>query len=1145
MKPTKHQQLAIDLEGNSLLVSAAAGSGKTSVLTQRVIKKLTDSKNPVSADSLMILTFTEAAAAEMRSRIMKGIRKLVKEQPDNSFLRRQLMLLPSARISTIHSACLNIVRTNFQLLDIDPQFTIGDENKLELMKITELDDYLEEVYANALTDSKVADVIEYFAKGKTDTSLSGAVYSTSKALSKQPYEKEFIDYVCNITAEQSMDSVIDHLILQTEDIISRYEKLIEDAAEFEKAVNVYSDERDFVCLVKKYLKEKNIDKVYELLDGYKFVSHPKRKGDVPTKIWNLYKDTRNEQKERVISIKDDYIYAEPCTLLNDRKAELEVIKTFLDICNTFNERLADKRKKQRMLSFDDIEKYALELLIAGFENGKPVKTALAKELSENIDEIIVDEYQDCNRIQNLIFSALSKDDTNIFMVGDIKQSIYRFRGAQPQVFLEKQLMSVPVNEYAPLTVPSRVDLSRNFRSNERILGFVNSVFKPIMTGECGGIDYSDGHSLYPNPDAPKSKSDVEVHILVSANGRATNKASKMEAEAKYVADKISKLLESGKVFDGENKTYRPVAPSDIAVLMRAPKRDGAIFEEAFINAKIPFVNNNPSENYLETAEVRSVLAYLQVINNPYEDIPLVTLMYSDFFSFAPQELAQIRANSKNALFYDAVKAYAEKDAKTASFVKTLDYLRTLSLTTDVYGLISAVYESSGILLKLSEKEKGDEMKANLMHLLDYAEGFERDRYRGLYAFINYILKLTENADSIPAARLKKTGGSVNIMSIHGSKGLEFPIVFFVCAGNDIQSKGVPDIMLDDELGVGGYIRDNQKHRNFSSFTRNLILSKDREQNQNEAMRLMYVAMTRPINSLYITGVMSENSLERAVNSVYMCSAKPKKYDVSSSPSYIKWMLYSLMKTKQAENLCTFCGVPCDLCTSDGFADVFVENVTDIETWQQPLPEKTVKSTLTADKVKEFVSREYKYACDTLLPSKLSVSEIKGMRRAEEDVEQSFKKRSFFKKPSFLNRVSGTDRGNATHRFLQFCDFEKITDMNSLLAEKQRLVDFEFITEKEAEFVDCEKILRFLLSDTMKELGQFGKCFKEQRFLFTLPAKEITDTDSESEIIVQEYLTAFISKMAKRLYLIIKQTWLTICKPLQTDTRHSLKCTKKQ
>ena len=1127
MKLTDSQYLASVLEGDSLLVSAAAGSGKTAVLSERVVRKLADEKSGSDADKLIILTYTIAAAGEMRSRITKKLREKIAEDPQNEHLRRQLRLLPAAKICTIHSACLDIIRTNFQLCNLDPQFTVAEENKLALMKSDELEDFVEYLFDIADENEDAKTVIDYFTKGRDDKALSNAIDKTSDFLLTQPYEQQYIDYVCDMPFLTHIENIFTFLEKETEDIAKCYDALCKSADDFPKALDLYMNERDFACMLDKYIRLSNYPKVYECLQSFVFKRHPSKPKDADEHEWELLKSMRSTAKDRIVSIKNNYFYADFDTAKADRKKELAVLKCFLNICKQFNDRLFEKRRRQRLLSFNDIEKYALELLIEGFEDGKPVKTALAKELSENIDEIIVDEFQDCNKTQDLIFSALSKDNKNIFMVGDVKQSIYRFRLADPSIFLQKQKESVTVKEQKQLTSPSRVDLSCNFRSDAKILDFVNTVFEPLMTKDCGGIDYSDGHKLMPKPadeDDPvipaDAESNVELHLLYANEheDEQVDKLSKTEAEALYVAKKIKSLIEKGKVYNPKTQKTSKVRPSDIAILMRAPRSDGQIFEKALIQEGIPYINNNPAENYLESQEVTSVLAFLQAIDNPYNDIALVTLMYSDFFSFSADELANIRSKNKRTLFYDAVKNYAKTDSKTADFIKKLEYLRSLSLTTDVYGIISAVYETSGILLRISTKKDADSKKANLMLLLDYAANFESVRYRGLFAFISYITKLAEKKDAIASAKLKKSGDCVSIMSIHASKGLEYPIVFLTCCANKFRNSDTSEVMTDSVYGAGLNIRDDKRHIDFYSPAKNFLRAMNHEQDINEYMRYLYVALTRPVRDLYVTGIMSVAEMERMMGSVYYADAKPEKYDVIKNPSFMKWMLFSLINSKECEKLCAFTGVPADKCTKSSDFKIFLESGVAFEQKDEEQTETFCAQQIDKDLAKSLITRKYAFEDDINIPSKLSVSEIKSLHLAKEETAAPVEKRVSFKKPEFLSELSGIEKGNATHSFMQFADFKNITDADSFEKEKIRLVTDEFITVKEAELVEGEKILRFLSSDIIKDLSVNGKLYKEQRFLFTVPANELISTSSSEPVIVQGILDLLYEKDGKAVII---------------------------
>ena len=1100
MNLTQSQSLARDLEGNSLLVSAAAGSGKTSVLTERVIRKLTDKNSGCDADRLVILTYTNAAAAEMRSRISARLRTIVSENPQDEFVRRQLMLLPAAKICTIHSACLDIIRSNFQLCDIDPTFSIAEETKLALMRSQMLEDFTEQLYERAQSAADILHVIEYFTKGKNDNLLMKSIDSSAEFLEKQPYAKQYIEDAFSVSEISKIDMLKKVVADELCDIIAKYENLIQCCISIPRLVDFYGVECDFVKLLQKYMSEGKFDTFYETIKDYKFKNHPSKKDEDPD-MWEMCSESRKSLKKSVEFIKNELVYQRESEAIKDLKAQTRVLKTFMELCNEFNESLFMLRKKQRLISFDEVEKYALSLLIEDIKDGEITKTELAKELSENIDEIIVDEFQDCNKTQDLIFKALSKDGKNIFMVGDVKQSIYRFRNARPDIFLEKQKNSEIITENCTLTKPSRIDLSTNFRSHKNIIDFVNAVFDPLMTKQSGGIDYTDGHRLEVNTEAAEHNLS-EAHIYFLASGVDDNSPvdslSKTQAEAEFVASKIKDLIQNKTIFDTKTRKERKVKPSDIAILMRAPKTIGKPFEDALLNADIPYINNNPQGSYLESREIQAVLSFLQAIDNPYDDVPLVSLMYSDFYGFTPDMLGAIRGANKKVLFYDAVKEYAKTDSKTADFVKTLEHMRALCQTTDVYGIISAIYEKTGILLRLSLKSGSQEARANLNLLLEYAADFESTRYRGLFAFISYIVKLIEKKEknSVPAARLKKSGECVSILSIHRSKGLEYPIVFFVGTASNFKPSDSFEIMANEKYRVGGYVRDFENHRDFSSFTRNLIKKAERSEEINEYIRLLYVALTRPVSSVYITASMSVSNIEDAARCAFMAKGYPDKSDLMQKPTFIKWMLLSLINSKQAAKICAFAGVPTDLCIKETNFEIFLQNVTEQKAVK--VEKQTESACLGIDKqtVKKLITRKYLYEQDTLLPAKLSVSEIKKIN------QDSLSMKTSFKSPDFANLKSGIEKGNATHTFLQFCDFNKITDDESFEKEKERLQLSEFISKSDAELVSKQKVLSFIGSDIMQKLLKENECFKEERFLFTMKASELLDTDSDEQIIVQ-------------------------------------------
>ncbi len=1091
MRFTDDQQKAIDLSGNSLLVSAAAGSGKTAVLTERVVKKLT-ADNPVMLDRLMILTFTNAAADEMKSRINTRLRDRLLQTPDDSVIKAQLSLLPSAQISTIHSACLAILRENFEKLGLDPRFSVGDEARLALQKSDTLYEFIEQLYENTQTDADAKTVINALVRGRDDNSLFNLLDCGSAFLEGVPFCEQFIknsidaDFECD--ALKILESELEH-------IISVYNYLINEA--HEKAAEFLRDECDSIEAVYAQVQNGNFDAAYLCSQEVEFKRYPvcPKKAGADPDAWKEISSQRAQLKADFLEVTERFLYAPREQIQKDRQKELVVIKSYLNLCVRLNDILLKKRKDDRVVSFSDIEKYTLGLLVKSYDGKTFEKTELADDISKRYDEIIVDEYQDCNDVQDLIFKALSQDGKNIFTVGDVKQSIYRFRGAQPGLFLKKQKEYLPA-ENNPLSAPSKINLSCNFRSHPKILEFVNRVFYTVMTKEYG-IDYSDSHQLVPSQlFEGTDASGIDITLLVTSDSEKLAKATRIEAEAQYVAKKIKDIIGNEIIYDAKAGKERAVEPRDIAILLRAPKSSGMLFERALHNEGLECQNNNPSEKYLDTPEVRDAIAFLQAIDNPYDDIPLITVMYSRTFGFDVNELGTIRGQNKGMLFYDAVKECAKTDAKCAGFVNMLSELRTLSLTLGVYDLINIMYEKSGMLIGA----KDEKQRANLMLLCELAAAFEADRYRGLFAFINYLLKLSQNDEMLPSARLKATDNCVNLLSIHHSKGLEYPVVFLCNSTANIQKSPSDEILFDSDFGIGGFLRESDTHREFSGIVRNIIRHKTVHAELCESIRLLYVALTRAQSRLYITGCAAASETEKMINDCDMAKGLVSDSIIMKSPSFLKWIVYSIIDTQNANPLRAFAGLLPS--AKGGCADVRVLSIDEVLNGAEDFAfEKEAKGNIDKEKIKSLITREPDGRYD--IPAKLSVSEIKGFKLG------TMVQNSDFKRPRFLQGgVTGADRGSATHKFLQFCNFEKIVDRNSFEDECKRLVDFEFITKNEGALTDGDKIIEFLTSDIMKNLMVSGNYYKEKRFMFTLSANELGIDGCDEKIIVQGVLDCY-------------------------------------
>ncbi len=1090
MSFTPDQQKAIDLCGDSLLVSAAAGSGKTTVLTERVVKLLT-TEPYVPVESLMILTFTTAAADEMRSRISKELRKKLENDRDNVNIRRQLSMLPSAQISTIHSACFAIVRENFEALGLDPMLSIADESQTELMKADALSDFVDELYHKMDEDGDAKLLIDAYYAGKNDRKLFTVIEKGSEFLAKLPFSELFDKKIDELDIKKKALEILEYKL---KDIINGYTRLSE--YENEQIAQFLDSESEPIRRLYNTVRENGYQKAYDISKEIVFKRFSKPK-TLDSGAWKIIQNDRKQLKTLTEKALDMFLPAPENIIDADREKEREILHALFRICTRFNSLLLQKRLKERSISYNDLEQFTLRLLTESYDGKTLTRSKTAKLLSEKYTEIIVDEYQDCNLIQELIFIALSKEGKNIFTVGDVKQSIYRFRDAQPQLFLDRQKnASYPDGD--TLTRPSKIDLSCNFRSHPKVLKYINEIFYMLMTKE-HSIDYTDGHELFPSDLYRNSNSSSVNMSLYVTSDSDKNSATRIESEAAAVAKKIKSIIGTLTVYDTKNECERKVRASDIALIMRAPRTCGALFELALEREGISCINNNPSEKYLDTKEVRDTLALLQAVDNPYDDVPLIAAMHSEYFGFTANELASIRAVNKRVPFFDALKEYSKTDKKSADFLNIISELRMLTLSQSVYGIIMSAYHKTSILTRLASLEGGDKKRANLLLLAELASGFEATRYRGLFAFVTYLLKLTEKESDIPPSKLRDGPDCVNLLSIHKSKGLEFPVVFFVNTTASITHEH-NEVMYNTSLGAGTKLRDSERHCEFSSLTRNIIIEKEWHDDIDEYIRLLYVALTRAGSHLFISGALTAKAAHEMIISCDNMTNPPTPTETDVGASFFKWMLMPYIKTAGANKLRSFAGlfpVSAPSLFNSEVIDIDAEVTAEDTETQKP----DTASVYDYDEVIRLLSREVKTES---IPGKLSVSEIKQAKTQKSSMS--------FKKPRFLSGgVTGADIGNATHKFLQFCDFYAISDTDSFDIEKKRLVEDEFISSREAELVDSDGVIEFMNNPLLKSLVSEYTLQKEERFMFTLEAREIMDTDSCEQVLIQGVLDClFIS-----------------------------------
>ena len=1070
---TDEQKQAVVSTGDSLIVSAAAGSGKTAVLSERVAELLCDAERPVSPDSVMVLTFTDAAAAQMRRRITDKLRDRAAAEPDNAYVRAQLLSLPAARIGTIHSACFDLIRKNFEALDVDPQFSVADENVAAAVREQVLDDFIEELYGRAETDRDVDAFISAMERGRDENTLLTTLEAVCGFLENEPFPGRFVKRLSEPCGDEPFSLFPPQyfalpLERGLEHVSQLARKLIElacDEGDEEHYANdkwreTYAAELEGVNAVLEAVRQRDYDKAYERARGLSFVTHRGPKANTPL---------RNGYKKEFEQLRAQYLGADGKQTVADRAAELALARRAAELALEFTARLEERFKELRLITFSGAERYALRLLV----NDDGSRTELAKKLSDGISEIIVDEAQDCSRIQDCIFGALSRNNKNLFKVGDVKQSIYCFRSAFPKLFTDL-LGGSERAEGRTLTAPSRIDLAHNFRSHPKVLAFVNRIFSGLMTDGRGGIDYADGHELR-NGGLYDGVDLSEVKLTLLLDDGAELAGSRREAEAELVAERISGIIGKLDIYDAGLGAVRKARASDVALLLRTPNSNGRVYEDALHRRGVGCVNSNKGASCLETRHVRDLLAYLGTIDDPYDDVRLITLLHSAYCGYTAADLGRVRAAKRGVSFYEALCEYAKSDRRSAEFLKELDTLRALSQVSTVYELINILFERSGVLLRTAAQPDGDAVRGDLMMIAELAAQFESTRYRGLFAFLEYIAKKAENGADLPAAQ---SGGAdcVCMMSIHKAKGLEFPIVFLADCAGAIVPHARAAVLCDAELGAGAYVRDGVRHREFEAPGYRVIKQKQWREALDEDMRLLYVALTRAATHLYMTAALKREDAEALI--------RDGVSDPYRTPTFLKWIIGFGGPVPDA--FADLAGIPAGAALYGGEV-VTVSDESDVSGQSEP----QAQAVIPARRVDELLARKYPFETSVKVPAKLSVSEIKNAA-----YHTAYKVR-----PRFTAGSTGADRGNATHHFLQFCDFSRVTDRQSLESEIARLVTDEFITAREAELTDKERVLRFLTCERMKALGG-TTVHKEQRFLFTLPAREVTELDSDEPVVVQ-------------------------------------------
>ena len=1146
VKWTKEQSQAIFEKEENILVSAAAGSGKTAVLVERIIQKIL--KDKIDVDKILVVTFTNAAAAEMRERILEAIYKKLDEQRGNSHLQRQIMLLNRANISTIHAFCLEVIKNNFYEIDLAPNFRIGDTAEIELLKQDVLEDLLEELYEKQ--DEDFLKLVEAYAGYRGDDALKEIILKIYNYIQSNPFPEEWLeekvsafklddeeDFANTIWGEilledfrQSMEEIISSLKfiykkLKQQDELSKFSTVI--------AMDI-ENYQDLLAATNTW------DGLYKKAFSIEFAKWPIDK-KVNLELKEEAKQIRDKAKKNFTTKRDKILIYTSKEASQDIKEMYAILEPLKKLILEFSKRFAQGKKEKNCIDFNDIEHYALKILVKK-EEDQYVATKVAKKYQEKFEEIAIDEYQDSNLVQEYILTTISRGN-NLFMVGDVKQSIYKFRQARPELFLEKYEKYKLLGEEQK-GEDVKIQLFQNFRSRSNILNLTNLVFDSIMTKKLGDIDYTEKEYLRQEKDyAPPEEENTnfagkaELHIIDLASQEEEDaeevdeqdeRIESTELEAKWVANKIKEILNSNYlVFDKKKKTYRKASYRDIVILLRATSVAAPVYEKAISDLEIPVFSDTSSE-YLSAIEIQTVLSVLKILDNPLQDIPLVSVLRSAIGGFTDEELIQIRLLDKKGYFYEALQLAQnteneELQSKTRHIIGLLDKWRSEQEYLSLEELIWNIYMDTGYYQYVSLMPDGNLRTANLKMLLERARQYENASFKGLFNFLQFIDKLKSHSGDLGAAKLiGENEDVVRIMSIHKSKGLEFPIVFLCGTGKKFNLKDLNDsILLHHEIGLGPKYINMGKGIEYNTLAKEAIHLESRTEAISEEMRVLYVALTRSREKLIITGVDKnfEKSKQKKEADIEMYGGLTEGL-LQNYISYLDWLeLIAIEKNSQIKEL-----VDMHIHTKGEILKNKQEEKTEENNLQILLEKKHVKE----DKELERKLRwSYEHKLSTTIPSKTSVSEIKQRKTKEETGEnkQSSSKENIAM-PMFLretDELTSSQKGSALHLCMQKLDLKNNYQTQEIKEEIEKLVANKILTAKEAESISIAKIEKFLHSDLASKIRKAKHIEKEVPFYMQLSAKEAFEKETDEKVLVQGIVDLYFETEESDIILVDYKT----------------------
>ncbi|WP_107840367.1 helicase-exonuclease AddAB subunit AddA [Metasolibacillus meyeri] len=1140
---TDEQWKAIWATGQDTLVSAAAGSGKTAVLIERLIQKIIAKDEPLDVDELLVVTFTNASAAEMRSRLAAALEKEIAKDSNNRFLRRQLSLINKAQISTLHSFCLAICRQYAYMIDLDPGFRIASQDEVALLQDDVLSTILEQAYGDdgELLQAEVYELVDSFSSDRHDQEIEVLLLQLYNMSRVQPAPYEWLDTLAkeyDIAPDVTVDDLKFTPQLKTSILNSLYAAennllTMQRYAEGDFGIGAYSplavEELAFVQVAIDLLKNSTWQDVHEHMQKAQWGRLPtiKKSDDADSQIKEMAKNHRDEAKDIVKAIKDTFFIRKPQFLLDEIRQMKPIIETLVKLVKIFSEAFKAAKLERAFVDFSDLEHYALEILTERTATGiEP--SAVARDFQERFKEVLVDEYQDVNLLQETILQLVKSGDEatgNLFMVGDVKQSIYQFRLAEPRLFLRKY------KDFSenPIDTGLKIDLNANFRSRSEVLAGTNYVFERIMDETVGEINYDEQAALKFRAQYSEMNIPVEFVVLdqfTEQEEETTELDEEQEElrtsqqEARYMIRKIQHMIEKEMpIYNPKDGTTRPIRYSDIVILMRSMTWS-ADFAEEFKVAGIPLYAES-SKGYFDALEVMIMLNVLKIVDNPYQDIPLASVLRAPFFGLTENELAEVRLAKGNVPFFEAVTTFIEQpvNSKVAEkldyFLTLLDKWRHLARRGSLADLIWTIYLDTNYYEFVGAMTNGKQRQANLRALHDRALAYEKTSFRGLFRFLRFVDRMKSRGDDLGIAKSIGEGDDVvRLMTIHSSKGLEFPVVFVAGIAKSFNQQDFKgSYLFDQDFGLAVKAINTEERTMFTSLPYLAIKEKKIAKLKAEEMRILYVAMTRAKERLILLGTVK--NWEKKLAKWEMLQDLPPKallpnYLRASANSFLDWVAPALVShpdfltramQDEAFGEREIIAQKDSLWSVKILATELLKHIEEQASFVQMLLEEEVSEQLVGELTERFTAI-YPYLQATTKKSKTSVSEIKRFEalQQEEDIvynPQVMKQASIAKRPSFIQSkaLSAAEMGTVIHSIMQHVPQQGFTTLDEANGFVGNLVERELLTKDEAAIVKMDKVMEFFNSPIGVRFKQATQLLREVPFTISR-----TDSEGDSQIV---------------------------------------------